>query len=210
MLVVLDAETRINNGQPSLHAAWMAGIDPRPGEAVVQVGIGSGYYTAILAELVGPAGRIDAYEIDRRLAAVARTNLAALPQVAVHAASANGRELPPADIVYVSAGVAAPEPAWLRALRPGGRLVMPWQPGPGRGRTLVVRRVAGGFSARRYGAVSFIPCSGVSRTAVDAAGVPDQDLARTRSVWLSVDRAPDASATATFGEVWFSSEQAPG
>src|SRR5215471_19412975 len=49
----------LNNGQPSLHAALIAAAAPQPGEHVVHVGAGVGYYTAILAELVGAAGRRD-------------------------------------------------------------------------------------------------------------------------------------------------------
>ena len=49
VLVVLDRTKGINNGQPSLHAAWIAAVDPQPGESAVHIGIGTGYYTAILA-----------------------------------------------------------------------------------------------------------------------------------------------------------------
>ena len=111
VLVVLDRQQGINNGQPSLHAGWMAAVDPRQGDTVVQIGIGTGYYTAILAWLVGEGGRVEAYEIEPRLAEIARENLAALKQVRVHAESAVGTGLPPADVVYVSAGAVAPDPA---------------------------------------------------------------------------------------------------
>ena len=49
-------ERNLNNGQPSLHAALIAAAAPQPGEHVVHVGAGVGYYTAILAELVGARG----------------------------------------------------------------------------------------------------------------------------------------------------------
>jgi len=49
-------ERNLNNGQPSLHAALIAAAAPQPGEHVVHVGAGVGYYTAILAELVGRYG----------------------------------------------------------------------------------------------------------------------------------------------------------
>src|ERR1700732_5164520 len=42
-------ERNLNNGQPSLHAALIAAAAPQPGEHVVHVGAGVGYYTAILA-----------------------------------------------------------------------------------------------------------------------------------------------------------------
>src|SRR5262245_4206431 len=38
VLVGLDVERGINNGQPSLHAACLAACDPRPGDTVVHVG----------------------------------------------------------------------------------------------------------------------------------------------------------------------------
>ena len=204
VLVVFDKPKGINNGQPSLHALWMAGIDPQPGETVVQIGIGAGYYSAILAELVGEGGRVEAYEIEGRLAEVARANLASRPQARVHAETAVGVALPPADIVYVSAGAAAPDPGWLRCLRVGGRLVMPWQPSPMEGRTLVVRRESGGFAVRVQGSVAFVGCVGAEARDMRARGMPGRSIGETCSVWLIAERPPDASATAIYEEVWFS------
>ncbi len=204
-LVVLDAARGINNGQPSLHAAWLARVAPLPGEAVVQIGAGSGYYTAILAELVAPNGRVEAYEVDPALADRAAGNLRPYADVVVHPESAVARRLPRADVVYVAAAAPAPDPAWLDALEPGGRLVMPWEPVPGRGGAgLLVRREAEGFAAVPRARVGFIPCQGLAASA-DAVVQPDALLA-TRSVWRRRDRAPDARATAIFDEVWFSSE----
>ncbi len=207
VLVVLDRRKGINNGQPSLHAAWMAMVDPQAGETVVQVGIGAGYYTAILAELVGQGGRLEAFEIEPSLAAVARDNLVSLPQVAVHAASAVGAALPLADIVYVSAGAVAPDPAWLRCLQPHGRLIMPWQPAPAEGRTLLARREPGGFSVQLHGSVAFVGCIGAEARDVRARGLPAQPIGRTRSVWLSSESSPDESATAIYADVWLSTRE---
>lgn len=207
VLVVLDRKRGINNGQPSLHAAWIAGVEPQPGETVVQIGIGTGYYTAILAELVGEGGRVEAFEIEPRLAAIARENLAALPQVGVNAESAIGRPLPAADVVYVAAGAAAPDVAWLDALRPGGRLVCPWQPMSGEGHTLRLTRRTGGFAARLHAPVSFVACVGAGLAeAKPALRVPSRHLGETRSAWLTRDRAPDDSATAVYRHLWFSAE----
>ena len=206
VLVALDRPKGINNGQPSLHAAWMAQTDPQPGETVVQIGIGAGYYTAILAELVGGGGRIEAYEIEPALAEVARRNLEALPQVAVHGASGTGRELPEADLVYVSAGAPAPDPHWLRALSPGGRLVMPWQPALGQGQTLVARRARAGFRAELSGHVSFVACTGLDDRSLRPRALPPRPQTETRSLWLTEDRAPDATATAVYTELWFSAD----
>jgi protein-L-isoaspartate(D-aspartate) O-methyltransferase len=209
VLVVLDARRGVNNGQPSLHAAWMGAVDPRPGETVVHVGAGSGYYTAILSVLVLPGGLVHAYEIDAALASVAMRNLACLDHVTLESESAVGRPLPPADVIYVNAAVAAPDAGWLRALNSGGRLIFPWQPsGPG-GVTLLVTRVAGGFRAIPTLSVGFVTCEGAISPA--AGPLPSADaVERTRSIWLTADDPPDASATAIYDEVWFSSASVPG
>lgn len=75
VLVALDASRGLNIGMPSAHAVWLAAVDLKAGETVLQVGVGSGYYSAIIAELVGREGRVHAYEIDRDLAARATDNL---------------------------------------------------------------------------------------------------------------------------------------
>ncbi len=90
MLVAIDARRGINNGQPSLHARCLAALALQGGETVLHIGAGAGYYTAILAHLVGPAGRVVAYEIEPDIADRARENLAGFPQVELRAASGVG------------------------------------------------------------------------------------------------------------------------
>src|SRR6516162_6416252 len=68
----------LNNGQPSLHAMLIAAAAPRPGEHVVHIGAGVGYYTAILAHTVRASGRVTAIEFDVGLAVLA-VNFAGQP-----------------------------------------------------------------------------------------------------------------------------------
>jgi protein-L-isoaspartate O-methyltransferase len=86
VLIAIDEQRRLNNGQPSLWARMYEDLDLSNGAHVVHVGAGTGYYSAILAEIVGRAGRVTAIEIDAALAARARESLAAWPQATVAAA----------------------------------------------------------------------------------------------------------------------------
>lgn len=207
VLVAIDRERGINNGEPTLHAAWLDAVSPQPGETVVHVGAGLGYYTAMLACLVEPGGHVEAYEYEEDLAAKAAQNLSDYANVTVHAGSAFGRPLPQADVIYVNAGVRAPDAEWLKALKPGGRLIFPWQPREGWGPAILVERRAGGFSAKQLMTVGFISCSGTTEEAAPSQAPTEAGLAAVRSVWLTEVKSPDESAVAVYGTVWLSSAQ---
>lgn len=161
-LVAIDASRGINIGEPSLHACCLDALALRDGEAVLHVGAGVGYYTALLAFLVGPAGQVHAYEIDPDLAARARRNLAHLPFVDVQPRSGIADDLPKVDAVYVNAGITQPSWTWLDALRPGGRLLFPLHAVGGFGAMLLVTRPSHGMSwpARFVSRAGFIACTG--------------------------------------------------
>ena len=72
VLVALDEEQGINIGEPSLWARFLARAEIQEGASILQVGAGSGYYTAILAELAGQNGHVLATEIDGGLTTIAR------------------------------------------------------------------------------------------------------------------------------------------
>src|SRR5262252_7518274 len=85
VLVGRVSERRLDNGEPSGHAMRMAQADPQPGEHVVHIGAAVGYYTAIIAHMVGRGGRGTAVECDPGLAARLMVNFAGQPNVrAVH------------------------------------------------------------------------------------------------------------------------------
>ena len=168
VLVAIDPARGINNGQPSLHALAIDALALAAGDTVVHIGAGAGYYTAILAELVGPSGKVIAYEIEPDLAARARANLAGYPQVEVRAQSGVGEELPKADAVYVNAAASFPVPEWLRALKARGRLVFPLQAERSSGAMLLVTRPKRGdaWPARFLCGAVFISCEGANDPAV--------------------------------------------
>jgi len=127
VLIAIDEERRLNNGQPSLWARMYDSLDLRDGAHVVHVGAGTGYYSAILAEIVGDAGRVTAIEIDPALASRASESLAAWSQATVTATDGfTFRPDQPADAIVVNAGVTHLSLVWLDALAAeGGRLLVP-------------------------------------------------------------------------------------
>jgi protein-L-isoaspartate(D-aspartate) O-methyltransferase len=195
VLVAIDASRGINNGQPSLHAQSIDALAVKDGDTVVQIGAGAGYYSAILAHLVGPAGRVVAYEIEPDIAARAKMNLARFPQVEVRARSGVS-DLANADAIYVNAGATHPLPAWLEALKAGGRLLFPLQAAHSTGAMLLITRPEGGdaWPARFLSPVVFIACEGAQDRAI--ARKLDEAFRRGgsgRVRWLLFGGAPGQS-----------------
>lgn len=206
VLVALDPERQINNGEPFLHARWLGLSAPQAGETVTHIGAGTGYYSAILSMLTLPDGTVTAFEIDERLAALAKENLKPFENVNLVCGNAVSSSLPPSDLIYVNAGVIEPPVHWLKALKPGGRLIFPLCPVQRAGVAMLITRKTDGFEAKPIMPVWFIPCIGASET---AAGAIDPDIAKAwkaRSVHETQTRAPDQTALITGHKVWFSSE----
>jgi protein-L-isoaspartate(D-aspartate) O-methyltransferase len=168
ILVAIDPARGLNNGQPGFLASLMDALELKTGEHVAHIGCGTGYYSAILAEVVGKKGRVTAVEIDRKLAARAKRNLSPWRQVSVVAADGSRCRLDTVDALLINAGATHPAATWLDALAPGGRLVLPLTAEDRFGWVLKATRVASGYSARFVGEVGIFPCTGArSRHAKD-------------------------------------------
>ncbi len=166
----LAPERGITTGLPSLHARCMAACELKPGEKVIQIGAGSGYFSAVLAELVGESGSVVAFEIDNALAKAAVRNLKRWRQVRVEATSGVSGISGSADVVYVNAGVQQLPRAWFEALAPGGRLLAPITPGAEEGGIFLVRRLASKtvLQAEFVCRARFVPCLGAEDEAASA------------------------------------------
>jgi len=125
VLLALAPHRGVNNGSPSLHAGWLHALSLHEGERVAHIGAGMGYYTAIIAELVGEKGQVLAVEFDPVLAEAARANLKGWPNVTV--VEGDGAQWPREDVdaVYVNFSVERPAEAWIDCLKPEGRLIFP-------------------------------------------------------------------------------------
>jgi protein-L-isoaspartate(D-aspartate) O-methyltransferase len=175
VVVAVVSERNLNNGQPSFLAALIAGAAPRPGEHAVHIGAGVGYYTAILARLVGRGGRITVIELDPALADRLATNLAGQANVRVVQGDGARVGFAPADVILVNAGATRPAAAWLDGLAEGGRLILPLTAGGfpnadvGHGAVFRITRQEDGFLAKRISGVAIFPCEGVRDPETEAA-----------------------------------------
>jgi protein-L-isoaspartate(D-aspartate) O-methyltransferase len=168
-LIGLVPERQINNGQPSFHASLIHEAKPRAGEHAVHVGAGVGYYTAILAHLVGETGRVTGIEFEPALAARAKGNFAARPNVEIVAGDGALVPFDAADVIYVNAGATRPADAWLDRLADGARLVLPlttdqnFLPDYARitpGVVFLIERRGTDYLARCISGVAIFPCAG--------------------------------------------------
>ena len=163
VLYALDAVRQLNNGQPSFVGFLIDECGASSAQHAVHIGCGSGYYTAILAELVGEEGHVTAIEIDDDLAARARTNLEPWPQVSVKHADGTKFDAGAADAILVNAGATHPAALWLERMLPGGTLIVPLTVNAaahGGGWVLRVHQGAKGLEARFISPVGIYHCVG--------------------------------------------------
>ncbi|TRL32752.1 methyltransferase domain-containing protein [Methylosinus sporium] len=169
VLIALDESLGLNNGRPALWAFLLDRLNIAPNESVIHLGCGAGYYTAILAELVGPRGRVTALDIHQEIAAKARRALSGYDQVAVEHADGAKAFLTPADVIVASAGATHPLPGWLAVLKVGGRLLFPMTPTQGHGGMLLIQRLGEQeLSARFLCGAAFYEFSGARDPEISA------------------------------------------
>jgi protein-L-isoaspartate(D-aspartate) O-methyltransferase len=128
-------------------------------DRVLEIGTGSGYQAAVLAELVRSVFTI---EIVEPLAAEARQRLDRLGYRNVEVRTGDGykgwSESAPFDAIMVTAGADEVPPPLLQQLKPGGRMVIPVGPaGSLQYLTLIEKQADGSIRSRRILPVRFVP-----------------------------------------------------
>ena len=163
--IALDTTRDLNNGQPGSLAHWIDALELRAGDRLFHLGCGVGYFTAIMAEVVGKEGHVVASEVDPDLADRATRNLAGYANVEVH--GGDGAVLDPGecDAILINAGVTHPHPRWLDRLGMNGRMILPLTvpmgPTLGKGVMAKIMREPEGFSARVVTFVAIYSCASV-------------------------------------------------
>jgi len=146
--------------QPYIVAAMLEALEIQPSDSVLEIGTGSGYQTALLAEL---AGKVYSIERHAPLAERACQTLERLGCTGVRVLVGDGTEgLPnaaPFDAILVSAAAPKLPPPLLEQLAEGGRMIVPV--GFAGGQELeLVRKLQGQPSITRLDACRFVPLIG--------------------------------------------------
>jgi len=158
----LDIGHRQTISQPLIVAGMTQLLNLEPGARVLEVGTGSGYQTAVLAEL---AGEVCTIEIVAPLAAGARALLTGLGYDNIAFRCGDGAagwpERAPFDGIIVTAAAREIPPALVAQLKPGGRMVIPvGNPSGYQDLVLVASDAEGAVRQQRLFSVAFVPLTG--------------------------------------------------
>ena len=189
--IAVDASRDLYNGQPSTVARWLDALAIQRGDRVLHIGCGSGYFTAVLAETVGPEGCVFAIEVDESLSRTAQENLKDWPWISVQGGDGTSDLPDDIDVVVLHAGASHIRQEWLNCTRAGARLLVPitvdfaaMGPTLGKGLTFVLTRREDGWSAK---SLSFVAIYSM-QSARDATKATTFGLAMQRRDWESVTR----------------------
>jgi protein-L-isoaspartate(D-aspartate) O-methyltransferase len=175
--------------QPAIVALMLEQLRLAPGMRVLEIGAGTGYNAALLAELVGPVGAVTTIDIDPQIADEARAHLAAAGYGRVRVLAGDGAagcaEDAPYDRIILAVGASDISPAWFEQLAEGGILVLP----------LWLRAAEASIAFRKRDGMlrseSLTPCGFMRLRGTEAA--TGQWVALTRGWHLVGERAQDVA-----------------
>jgi protein-L-isoaspartate(D-aspartate) O-methyltransferase len=145
--------------QPYIVALMTELLDPKPGDSVLEIGTGSGYQAAVLAELVGRVYSIEIIELVGKNAAALLQQLGYRNIETRIGDGYNGwPDRAPFDAIIVTAAAPHVPSALVAQLKPGGRMVIPVG-GEAEVQFLqvLVKQADGSISTQRSLPVRFVP-----------------------------------------------------
>jgi protein-L-isoaspartate(D-aspartate) O-methyltransferase len=149
--------------QPFIVAFMTEQLEPRPDDRVLEVGTGSGYQAAVLAELVKEVYTI---EIINELARRAEADLNRLGYTNVHVRAGDGYlgwpEAAPFDAIIVTCAPEAVPPPLIAQLKDGGRMIIPVG-AKGYQELVLLRKNGDRLETRAVLPVRFVPMTGKAK-----------------------------------------------
>ncbi len=148
--------------QPYIVALMTELIEPDAGDVVLEIGTGSGYQAAVLAELVG---HVYSIEIIDALASQAEQRLESMGYDNITTRLGDGyfgwQEHAPFDAIVVTAAASHVPPPLIEQLKPGGLMIIPVGSRFTTQTLLLLEKTDDGeIITRQYGAVRFVPLTG--------------------------------------------------
>lgn len=163
-----DTPLPIGHGQtisaPHMVAMMAELLLPKPGEKVLEVGAGSGYHAAVIAEMVRPNGKVVTLERIPELVEFARRNVARsghcdIVTVLEGDGSVGYPPEAPYDCILVAAAAPSVPKPLTDQLAEGGRMAIPVGGGHYQ-ELLVIEKIKGRLRQRDEGGVVFVPLIG--------------------------------------------------
>ncbi|MFC8201836.1 methyltransferase domain-containing protein [Streptomyces sp. NPDC057298] len=207
---VRDGELLSSSSQPSLMAKMLTELEVRDGDAVLEIGAGTGYNAALLSHRLGD-DLVTTVDLDAEITESARRHLAAAghhPTVVTCDGARGCPERAPFDRVIATCTLSAIPRTWLAQCRPGARILAPFATG------LIALRVRDtGHAEGRFLHTSayFVPLRGGTRTdpelqAAGLEGLPrrarDHELFRFLLTLTAGGLAPDEAYALWEHETW--------
>ena len=147
--------------QPYIVALMTASLDLQPDQRVLEIGTGSGYQAAVLAELAGQVFTIEIKEsLFRKADRILRSRHPQMVRTRLGDGYYGWQQHAPFDAIMITAAVDHIPPPLIEQLKPGGRLILPLGNPFSYQNLVLVTRQKEDYTVKQITGVLFVPLTG--------------------------------------------------